>query len=75
MAENIVLLCKVCHRLADSGALPLEPDSLALPGERNCAACGAAFDPRTVEMNCGWYRCDACGEQCHLFDHFGYGKT
>ena len=69
-AENIALLCKACHRLADTGALNLNTDALRVPDAVPCRACGADFDPRTVEMNCAWYECPNCAERTHLYDHF-----
>jgi hypothetical protein len=26
----------------------------------------------TVEMNCGWYRCDECHDKTHLWTHCGF---
>ncbi len=69
-AENIALLCRRCHRLADAGRLEVAEDALRVPETVPCHACGAGFDPRTVEVNCGWYACPACGERTHLYDHF-----
>jgi predicted RNA-binding Zn-ribbon protein involved in translation (DUF1610 family) len=27
-----------------------------------------------VEMNCGWYRCEKCRKQTHLWEHCGFNN-
>lgn len=75
VAENLALVCHACHRLGHDGQADLVAETggpRAVTDRVPCAACGVAFDPAAVEMNCGWYRCAACGARTHLFDHFGY---
>ena len=70
LPENIALLCHACHqgqharKLAESIAVPAPPETLT------CARCATVLPTATVEMNCGWYRCGACGETVHLYQHF-----
>ena len=73
VAENLVLLCGRCHDLHHDGKVDDLPTVAGdPPASLTCHACGAQHDPRHLEVNCGWYRCPACRERVHLFDHFGY---
>lgn len=68
--DNLILLCRPCHLNVHRDGRPLPPlGDLSPPESFPCAACGAALDSDTVEMNCGWYRCGRCRARTHLFDH------
>lgn len=76
--ENVVLLCRDCHTRYHQGRLILPVfDDLAPLGTFPCYRCGALLQGATVEMNCGWYRCDACRQKTRLFEHCGFteGKS
>jgi hypothetical protein len=69
--ENIVLLCYACHQQSHQKSAQLwanlsEPIVLF-----HCSYCAAELNAETVEMNCGWYRCNHCLEVTHLFDVYG----
>ena len=77
VAENVVLLCRLCHDLHHKGkaghvAIPTAAGDP--PASFDCRNCGNLLDPRKCRMNCGWYECHACGERTHLFDHFAYAE-
>ena len=72
-AENLILLCEPCHTRFHQNKLQLPPLGDLTPlDEFACNSCLARLDPQSVDMNCGWYRCDQCRVKTHLFDHFGY---
>ena len=72
--ENLLLLCHGCHTRVHQGKVDLPAGlDLAPPAAFPCDHCGILLDPAAVEMNCGWYRCDRCGEKTHLFDHHHLG--
>jgi hypothetical protein len=68
--ENITLLCRACHQ-GQHARKPLAPvQGQAPPKQLICLLCQTVLDSRTVEMNCGWYRCSHCQETVHLYRHF-----
>ncbi|HVF85458.1 MAG TPA: HNH endonuclease [Abditibacteriaceae bacterium] len=71
--ENIVLLCYDCHLRHHQGKLILPHfDDLEMDETFACHACEANLNIETVEMNCGWYRCDECHDKTHLWTHCGF---
>ena len=74
--ENLILLCHDCHIRHHKGRLLLPLfDDLQLEDAFNCHQCGAANSTETVEMNCGWYRCEHCRQQTHLWTHCGFDQS
>jgi hypothetical protein len=75
-AWNLILLCNDCHTKLHQNRLTLPPPGDLTPPEKfYCFNCYAILNTEAVEMNCGWYRCDNCGEKIHLFKHFGYKES
>ncbi len=73
--ENLVLLCADCHLRHHQKKLKLPQfDDLELPETFNCHNCKHELNVETVEMNCGWYRCDKCFEKTHLWTHCGFDE-
>ncbi len=75
IVENLILLCHDCHTRHHQNQLHLpdfSDEELQIEESLICAQCQAPNDPRTIEMNCGWYRCGQCRQRVHLFDHFCY---
>ena len=71
--ENVILLCAQCHTRLHQQKLDLPPlGDLTPPPAIFCHNCATSVDPETVEMNCGWYKCETCHHKVHLFDHCGY---
>ncbi|WP_303674026.1 HNH endonuclease [Vampirovibrio chlorellavorus] len=74
--DNIVLLCHACHQVGHkapaSHSERLCVLDLTPPASFLCWQCQSRLESRSVEMNCGWYRCRACQTQVHLYQHF-YG--
>lgn len=74
--ENLILLCHDCHTLYHKGKLPLPHfDDLKLVPTFKCHHCDAENSVETVEMNCGWYGCEHCQKQTHLWVHCGFEST
>lgn len=69
--DNIVLLCANCHLRHHQGKLKLPHLDNRWNGRFLCRVCEAELDAQTVEMNCGWYLCDKCGNKTHLWTHCG----
>jgi hypothetical protein len=72
VVENVLLLCHTCHQVQhhEPGVTRGEPlPPLPVPESFACLNCQAQQQTETVEMNCGWYRCQRCEQQIHLFDH------
>ena len=73
VAENLILACRRCHRRHHAGEIDL---TAIIPGPvpptLDCHACGTPLDSNGVEMNCGWYQCQACRTRTHLYSHCGY---
>ncbi len=72
--ENIVLLCFNCHLRHHQGKLTLPQFDQSWDFGFDCRSCGTKLDARSVEMNCGWYRCDKCHETVYLWAHCGLNK-
>lgn len=72
--ENIVLLCHDCHERGHQSGFSLDLLDLTPVLSFPCHHCRESLDSQTVEMNCGWYRCDFCQCQTHLYAHF-FGLT
>ena len=71
--ENLILLCHECHTLHHKGRLTLPHfDDLKLAPTFKCHQCEVENETETVEMNCGWYRCESCRNQTHLWAHCGF---
>lgn len=73
-AENIVLLCHECHqaghKATESHSERLSVLDLNPPVSFLCWHCQTRLESLSVEMNCGWYRCQSCQTQVHLYQHF-----
>lgn len=70
--ENIVLLCYGCHLRHHQRKLVLPQFDQTWNLQFSCHDCDLQLDTRTVEMNCGWYRCGKCHETVHLWTHCGF---
>lgn len=68
-AENIILLCHDCHQQGHEHGFQLSGLNLQPLSTFPCCRCRKSLDSQTVTMNCGWYQCDFCGAQVHLYEH------
>jgi hypothetical protein len=73
-ANNIILLCHACHQQEHKIGWSRLSCTLETLDTFRCHHCQHLLNSQTVEMNCGWYQCDACQQQTHLFTHF-FGRS